>query len=111
VLAGIALHPLRNWSRIVEYMTLTRIFNTKWFVRYMTDGLKAGKVRAVSDAVTRIAAHTASRIEDPNSPLPPWDLMKEWVEGGADSLEKLLSDTGISQQAPPPSDDSLGVAY
>ena len=73
VAAGVALHPWRNFGRILQMNLMSRFMNTDTGIRWLTVGLKAPKTRAGAAAIARATALAAVLADDEASQAPAVD--------------------------------------
>lgn len=64
VAAHIALHPLRNFSRLVQLRIMSRVMNSDNGLRWLTVGLEAPKTREGAAALSRLSAQIMAIGED-----------------------------------------------
>ena len=64
VAANIALHPIANLPRLAWLNVSGRLVNSRGFVRYLTEGIKAPKTRAGMEALARASAIAAMVVDD-----------------------------------------------
>lgn len=64
VAANIALHPIANLPRLAWLNVSGRLVNSRGFIRYLTEGIKAPKTRAGMEALTRASTMAAMIVDD-----------------------------------------------
>ncbi len=70
VAAGVALHPWRNFGRILQMNLMSRFMNTDAGIRWLTVGLKAPKTRAGAAAIARASSLAAALADDEAKQAP-----------------------------------------
>lgn len=71
VAASIALHPMKNLGRLARIFTGAQFLNTRFAVRWLTEGLEAPKTRLGAAAIARLAVFVGALAEQHTAdPLP-----------------------------------------